>query len=81
MKKLAILVVGFVALQACNPSNNNPGETGAVNDGIKAIDENGALNDADSVNNKYNPSIDSAIGDHRVDTEKRDTSTYPIKNK
>jgi hypothetical protein len=76
MKKLAILIAGIITLQACNPSNNNSGETGTVNDGIKAIDENGALSDS---TNNYNPSVDTTIGDNRVDTEQRDTSKYRVK--
>ena len=76
MKKLAILIAGIIKLQACNPSNNNSGETGSVNDGIKAVDENGALSDSTK---NYNPSVDTAIGDNRVDTEQRDTSKYRVK--
>ena len=76
MKKLAILIAGIITLQACNPSNNNFGETVSVNDCIKAVDENGALSDSTK---NYNPSVDTAIGDNRVDTEQRDTSKYRVK--
>jgi hypothetical protein len=76
MKKILVLMAGIITLQACNPSNNNSGESGAVDDGIKTIDENGALNDTTK---NFNPSVDTSIGDNRVDTEKRDTSTYKLK--
>jgi len=43
-----------------------------VNDGIKAVDSNGALDD--SRRQPRDSSVDSSIGDDRVDTEKRDSS-------
>jgi hypothetical protein len=76
MKKILILAAGIITLQACNPSNNNPGESGTVDDGIKTVDENGALSDTTK---QFNPSVDTTIGDNRVDTEKRDTSTYKVR--
>ena len=69
MKKGLIVIATFFVLQACS---NNGGESGAVNDGIKAVDSNGALDD--SRKQARNPSVDTSIGDDRVDTEKRDSS-------
>lgn len=67
-----MILAGFVFLQACN---SNPGESGAVDDGIKAVDENGALSDTTK---NFDPSVDTALGDDRVDTEMRDTNTYKL---
>ena len=78
MKKLLIVSAGILFLTACNPSNNNPGESGTVDDGIKAVDENGALSDTTK---NFNPSVDTALGDDRVDTEMRDTNTYKVKQR
>ena len=69
MKKLLVILMSCSLFVACS---NNGGESGAVDDGMKPIDANGGL--ADSTNNQFNPSIDSTIGDDRVDTEKRDSS-------
>ena len=41
------------------------------NDGIKAVDSNGAFQDTTKMS--PNPSTDSAIGEDRVDIEKRDS--------
>jgi len=75
MKKIVIILAGFVFLQACN---SNPGESGTVDDGIKAVDENGALSDTTK---NFNPSVDTALGDDRVDTEMRDSNTYKVPNR
>ena len=75
MKKIMTVLAGFVFLQACN---SNPGESGTVDDGIKAVDQNGALSDTTK---NFNPSVDTALGDDRVDTELRDSSTYKIKHR
>jgi len=72
MKKTMLALAGFIFLQACN---SNPGESGTVDDGIKAVDENGALSDTTK---NFDPSVDTALGDDRVDTEVRDTSTYKL---
>ena len=72
MKKIMTVLAGLVFLQACN---SNPGESGTVDDGIKAVDENGALSDTTQ---NFNPSVDTALGDDRVDTEMRDSNTYKI---
>ena len=68
MKKILMLMMS-IAFIACN--NPNPGESGTVDDGIKAVDSNGALEDSPQ---QFNPGVDTAIGDDRVDTEKRDSS-------
>lgn len=68
MKKACIILMGFVFLLSCNA---NPGESGTVNDGMKAVDTNGALPDTAMA---PSPGIDSSKGDHRVDTEHRDSS-------
>ena len=70
MKKILVVVTGLFLLVACN---NNPGESGTVNDGFKGgADGNGALSDSAGLNT--NPSLDTAIGDDRVDTERRDST-------
>lgn len=72
MKKIFAVLMSIALLQACNPSNNNPGESGTVNDGFDgAGDANGGLPDT---LNTTSPAIDTAIkGDQRVDTEQRDS--------
>jgi hypothetical protein len=74
MKKLFVLLTGLTLIAACN---SNPGESGTVNDGIKAVDSNGALQD--TVKMKADPRTDTTIGEDRVDIEKRDTSNNPKK--
>ena len=69
MKKGLIVIASIFFLQACR---NNGVESGAVNDGIKTVDSNGALDD--SRKQPRDPSVDTSIGDNRVDTEKRDSS-------
>ena len=72
MKKfmLALLVIGFVA---CN--NVSDREGGTINDGMKPVDTNGALN------NNGGPLTDStgnAIENRtRTDIQQRDTFTTP----
>ncbi|HYH16749.1 MAG TPA: hypothetical protein VD794_16070 [Flavisolibacter sp.] len=78
MKKLMIVLAGLVVMAACNPSHNNPGEGGTVNDGFEgAGDANGGIA-GDSANYGSNPSVDTAVGEDRVDTEQRDSSKYPL---
>jgi hypothetical protein len=74
MKKIYLFLAGLSLLAACN---SNPGESGAVNDGIKAVDSNGAFQD--TVKMKADPRTDTAIGEHREELEKRDSSNNPIK--
>jgi hypothetical protein len=77
MKKIVIALAGLVIMAACNPSHENGGESGTVNDGFEgAGDANGGL--AGDTAQHFNPSVDTAIGDNRVDTEKRDTSKYHV---
>ncbi len=69
MKKIIIALIGLMTIVAC--SNNN-GESGVQNDGFKgAGDPNGGLNDTLTRNH---PATDSATGENRVDTWKRDSS-------
>jgi hypothetical protein len=72
MKKILTVLVSIALLGACNPSNNNPGESGTVNDGFDgAGDANGGIPDTTKT---ASPSIDTAAkGDQRVDTEQRDS--------
>jgi hypothetical protein len=71
MKKLLLAAVLFVAIQSCS---NNGGESGAVDDGMKAADTNGAL--PDDTAQMRNGRIDtSAKGEDRVDIERRDSNT------
>lgn len=70
MKKIFVIMATAIALQACNNSNNNPGESGTVNDGIQAVDTNGALQDTGNYNNT--PQTDTAKGEHRTDLQQRD---------
>lgn len=70
MKKIIVVLAGLIFLAGCS---NNPGESGTVNDGFKGgADPNGALNDSAGLNT--DPTVDTAIGDHRVDTERRDST-------
>lgn len=63
MKRLLMLAALIFVLEACN---ENPGESGAVNDGIKTIDENGAQSDT------LPPTVDT-LNENRVDIQQRDT--------
>ncbi|MBD0332823.1 MAG: hypothetical protein ICV66_09215 [Chitinophagaceae bacterium] len=68
MKKI-LIVLSLFLLYACN---NNPGESGVVNDGVKAVDSNGAFTDTAKM--APNPAIDTSKGEDRVDIEKRDSA-------
>ncbi len=68
MKKILILGITINVLQACN---NNTGESGVVNDGINAVDSNGAFTDTSKM--VPDPSTDTSIGEDRVDIQKRDS--------
>lgn len=61
---LCLLLIG----SACNDSNNNPGESGAINDGMAPVDENGGLQDTGY---QYTPATDSAKAEDRVDVQPR----------
>jgi len=62
MKYLLILALGLVTMTSCS---NNGGESGAVDDGKHA-------EDADTLK-KLQPATDTARGEDRVDTERRDS--------
>jgi hypothetical protein len=69
MKKLMILAIASaLSFVACNPSNNNPGESGAQNDGMGPADANGALQDTGY---QYTPETDTAKKEHRTDVSDR----------
>jgi hypothetical protein len=71
MKKFLIGLM-IVTLAACNNDGNREG--GTINDGIKPVDTNGALND------NGGPLTDTSIGVEnktRTDIQQRDTSTKP----
>jgi hypothetical protein len=68
MKKLLMIAFVTMALTSCS---NNGGESGAVNDGINAVDSNGGL--PDTVNRNNGPAIDTNLMDNRVDLSTRDT--------
>ena len=71
MKKVFVVMTGFVLLTACS---NNGGQTGVQNDGMKLGDTNGGLADTGYSNQS---ATDTSKGEHRVDISSRDT----IKNK
>jgi len=68
MKKIAIAILIGGILHACGPSST---QSGVDNDGIKTVDPNGALPDDTAI--QSNPSIDTAKGENRVETQKRDS--------
>lgn len=64
-----IAALAFLALTtACNPSNHNPGEGGAQNDGMSPADANGGLQDTGY---QYTPATDTAKKEHRTDVSNR----------
>ena len=68
MKRVIVIFGSLLLLQSCS---NNGGESGAVNDGIKAVDSNGGLADTAY---KNNPSAtDTSKWQDREGTSKRDT--------
>jgi hypothetical protein len=71
MKKLILAAGLFMAIQSCS---NNGGESGVVDDGMRAADSNGALPDDTTL--MHNGRTDtSAKGEDRVDTERRDSGS------
>ena len=72
MKRLLIIGTVLFSMAACN--NPNPGESGAVNDGIKAVDTNGAFEESTPSVQK-NPGTDTTAGEDRVDVQPRLDST------
>jgi hypothetical protein len=69
MKKVLFIVVLAGGLLACGPTTS---DKGANEDGIQAVDSNGAFRD-DTVM-QTNPSTDTTIGEHRVDISGRDST-------
>jgi hypothetical protein len=51
----------------------NSEQGGVVDDGIQAFDSNGALKDSTS-HKSWDPSIDTAKGNDRVDIQQRDSA-------
>jgi hypothetical protein len=70
MKRILIGLAVVVTAAACNP---NTGQGGAVDDGIKTIDSNGAFDESAPASNG-SPGVDSARGDDRVDIQSRDSA-------
>jgi hypothetical protein len=73
MKRILAIAFSVLILQACN--NDGKREGGTIDDGIKPVDTNGALNDTrgpltDSTNN----AIENKT---RTDIQQRDTSKKP----
>ena len=68
MIKVLMMAAGLALMQSCS---NNGGESGAVNDGIKAVDSNGGL--ADTPYNQSTSVTDTSRLENRVDLSKRDT--------
>ena len=68
MKKVLIVIVVSGTVLACGPTT---GDKGANDDGIQAVDSNGAFRDDTSM--KANPSTDTAIGEDRTDISTRDS--------
>lgn len=67
MKKMTF-IAALAFITACNPSNHNPGEGGAQNDGMSPADANGALQDTGY---QYTPETDTAKKEHRTDVSDR----------
>ena len=76
MKKILIILAGVCILQACG---NDHGETGVINDGIKAVDSNGAFDESAPNENQLSPGVDTALGEDRVDIQQRQDSAGNIR--
>lgn len=68
MKKIIFLFITLYTLSSCGESSQG----GVVNDGIEPIDPNGALVDSTK---PWDPAIDSARGEGRVDMQQRGSTT------
>ena len=68
MKKIFVILAGFVVFVSCS---NNDGQTGVMNDGMSVGDTNGGL--ADTAFGANTHLTDTSKGEHRVDISKRDT--------
>lgn len=64
-KSLFIIMLLSATILACGPTT---GDKGANEDGIQAVDSNGAFQDDSAM--KPNPTTDTAIGEDRVDYRK-----------
>lgn len=73
MKRILTIALGIMMLQACN--SGSKGEEGTMNDGINAVDSNGALNDkGGSLTDSTNNPIENKT---RTDIQQRDTFKTP----
>lgn len=73
MKRIWIAALGIIMLQACN--SGSQGEEGTMNDGIGAVDSNGALNNGTGpLTDSTNHSVENKT---RTDIEQRDTFKTP----
>lgn len=68
MKKILLIVMSVVLLQACSNSNNQPANQ---NDGLSTVDSNGGL--ADTAFDANTPMTDTSKKEDRVDISNRDT--------
>ena len=69
MKKVLLIVMVLSgASLGCGPTT---GDKGANEDGIQAVDSNGAFRDDTPM--QIHPSTDTAIGEHRTDISTRDS--------
>jgi hypothetical protein len=70
MKKVLFLLMIIAGVASgCGPTT---GDKGVNEDGIQAVDSNGAFRD-DTVM-EANPSTDTSIGEHRTDISGRDSA-------
>jgi hypothetical protein len=73
MKRILIVAMSVLMLQACNTGSK--GEDGTINDGINAVDTNGALNDnGGPLSDSTNDSVENRT---RTDIQQRDTFKTP----
>jgi hypothetical protein len=68
MKKLFIIMAGIVFFTACGNSSD---QGGVVDDGIKAVDTDGALIDS-TPGEPWDPAIDTSKMEDRVDIQRRE---------
>jgi hypothetical protein len=74
MKRILTVAVAVLLLQACG-NKQSSGEGGVMDDGMKTVDTNGALNDNGG---PLTDSTGNAIENKtRTDIQQRDTSTTP----
>ena len=71
MKRLFVIAALFLFFGACNPNTN---QGGAVDDGIKSVDSNGAFDESAPNENQLQPGVDTAKGEDRVDIQSRDSA-------